>query len=84
MNFSPSKYIQLYPTIRCNQLCTFCFNAEHKPYEDLSYEHALRLLRTLSRSTIRDIDIMGGEPLLVPWMPVGLFGRYNDLFVRAF
>jgi radical SAM protein with 4Fe4S-binding SPASM domain len=69
MNFSPLQYIQLYPTTRCNQQCAFCFNAEHKPYGDLSYEQALRLLLILSEHNIREIDIMGGEPLLVPWMP---------------
>jgi radical SAM protein with 4Fe4S-binding SPASM domain len=69
MNPSPLQYIQLYPTTRCNQQCAFCFNTEHKPYKDLSYDHALDLLHILSEHNIREIDIMGGEPLLVPWMP---------------
>lgn len=69
MNASLVRYIQLYPTTRCNQLCAFCFNAIQKPYEDLSYEHALDLLHILPAHDIREIDIMGGEPLLVPWMP---------------
>lgn len=68
MNVS-THYIQLYPTTRCNQQCTFCFNAELKSYEDLSYERALDLLQILSEDNIGEIDVMGGEPLLVPWMP---------------
>lgn len=67
--FPPPQYIQLYPTTRCNQKCYFCFNHGNKTLPDLSFDKALKLMDILLRSGIRDIDIMGGEPLLLPWMP---------------
>lgn len=68
MPFPLPEYIQLYPTNRCNQKCSFCFNAEQNGAEDLPYENALRLLDILSKNGIREIDIMGGEPFLLPWI----------------
>lgn len=35
----------------------------------MSPEHALDLLDILLNLGIRDLDIMGGEPFLLPWMP---------------
>jgi radical SAM protein with 4Fe4S-binding SPASM domain len=54
--------------MKCNQSCSFCSN-ENKIIPDLSYERALRLLAIASNHAIEEIDIMGGEPLLLPWMP---------------
>lgn len=36
---------------------------------DISYENALRLLDILAHSNLKEIDIMGGEPFLLSWMP---------------
>ncbi len=63
------KYIQLYPTSRCNQQCRFCFNAPSERACDMTYAAALRLLEILSDKGISDLDIMGGEPFLLDWMP---------------
>jgi radical SAM protein with 4Fe4S-binding SPASM domain len=69
MPFSRPRYIQLYPTTRCNQGCSFCFNAASEEASDMTCEAALRLLEILSEHGIADLDIMGGEPFLLEWMP---------------
>lgn len=68
MEFPFPEYIQLYPTIKCNQRCPFCFNPEIRTTTDLDFKNALRLLDILTANSIRGIDIMGGEPLLLPWI----------------
>lgn len=65
----PPDYIQLYPTLNCNQRCFFCFNADCAPHADLSFDKAMKLLDILSCNAVKEIDIMGGEPLLLKWMP---------------
>jgi radical SAM protein with 4Fe4S-binding SPASM domain len=67
--YPPPRYIQLYPTDRCNQDCTFCFNNPAKRSGDMSRENALHLLGMLVRHGVPTLDIMGGEPFLLPWMP---------------
>lgn len=61
-------YIQLYPTTKCNQRCSFCFNPKNRPPTDLSFQNALVLLDILANNDVTAIDIMGGEPCLVPWI----------------
>lgn len=36
---------------------------------DLSYRNSLKLLQILGDQGTDEIDVMGGEPLLLPWMP---------------
>lgn len=67
--FPLPQFIQLYPTTRCNQDCAFCFNASAEDLKDLTYENALGLLDIMLNLGIADLDIMGGEPFLLPWMP---------------
>lgn len=64
-------YVQLYPTLRCNQSCSFCFNRGFPSDSagDMTWENAILLLEILRGHGIMQIDIMGGEPLLVEWMP---------------
>jgi radical SAM protein with 4Fe4S-binding SPASM domain len=69
MDFPALQYIQLYPTVRCNQQCSFCFNTDSPYTSDLSFESALKLLDILSANNVMELDIMGGEPFLLPWMP---------------
>src|SRR5574340_436473 len=68
MEYPFPEYIQLYPTTRCNQRCSFCFNSEGSAATDLDVDNALKLLDILFVNSIRGIDIMGGEPFLVPWL----------------
>ena len=67
--FPPPLFIQLYPTTRCNQDCSFCFNRPSGFVKDMSPENALNLLDSMRNLGIPDLDIMGGEPFLLPWMP---------------
>lgn len=64
------SYIQLYPTLRCTQSCAFCFNGRMASHGgDMIYDNALRLIDTALEHGISSIDIMGGEPFLLEWMP---------------
>jgi len=62
-------YIQLYPTLRCNQACSFCFNRGMGQSADMSSGEAGLLLDIMRRHAIPEIDIMGGEPFLLSWLP---------------
>jgi radical SAM protein with 4Fe4S-binding SPASM domain len=63
-------FIQLYPTLRCNQKCGFCFNQNIAiPYRDMAENDAYRLASILREGGHSEIDILGGEPMLVPWLP---------------
>jgi radical SAM protein with 4Fe4S-binding SPASM domain len=68
MRLPPPRFIQFYPTFRCNQKCSFCFNGPSQNAE-MSFTSALRLIGILSRNGIGELDVMGGEPLLLDWMP---------------
>ncbi|MGE5300552.1 MAG: radical SAM protein [Acidobacteriota bacterium] len=68
MRFPLPSFIQFYPTFRCNQKCSFCFNDSSQSSE-ISFDNALRLLSILSKNGIEELDVMGGEPLLLDWMP---------------
>lgn len=68
MPFPLPEYIQLYPSFRCNQHCRFCSN-EGTVTGDLTYEKAKWLLEILSFHGTKEIDIVGGEPMLLDWMP---------------
>jgi radical SAM protein with 4Fe4S-binding SPASM domain len=65
------SFIQLYPTLRCNQSCSFCFNqnmSRSASYKDMSEKDAYALADMLVKREIREIDILGGEPMLLAWM----------------
>lgn len=70
--------MQLYPTLRCNQHCSFCFNDGASTAGDLAPQEALNLLDILCALGIRDLDIMGGEPFLLPWMPSFLHAAIKE------
>jgi radical SAM protein with 4Fe4S-binding SPASM domain len=64
-------FIQLYPTLRCNQKCVFCFNNNipgSALCRDMSEHEAFCLVDTAAKHGVREIDILGGEPLLISWM----------------
>ena len=76
--FPAPQHIQFYPTYRCNQRCAFCFNDTASPAGDLAAQDALTLLDILCALGIRDLDIMGGEPFLLPWMPSFLHAAVKE------
>ena len=64
-------FIQFYPTLRCNQKCGFCFNgniSDPGSYRDMNKHEAFLLVDMAVKYGISEIDILGGEPLLVPWI----------------
>lgn len=57
-------YIQLYPTIRCNLDCSFCFNRSLPQVMDMAFADFKVMVEKLKTLGVRTIDIMGGEPTL--------------------
>jgi MoaA/NifB/PqqE/SkfB family radical SAM enzyme len=68
MNTFPSepKYIQFYPTLRCNLSCTFCFNRGIRVEKDIPIDDCARVIAFLADNGVKEIDILGGEPTLHP------------------
>ncbi len=63
--------IQLYPTLLCNQDCSFCFNrgiSDASSYKDMNVRDAHTLGNLLMEAGVHEIDILGGEPMLITWM----------------
>ncbi|MHB8844879.1 MAG: radical SAM protein [Nitrospirota bacterium] len=61
---SAPDYIQLYPTMRCNMDCGFCFNRHLPPVKDMAFADFKAMVEKLKLLGVRTIDIMGGEPTL--------------------
>src|SRR5512147_1668279 len=59
-------YIQFYPTLRCNRACDFCFNRSMTFAEDMALSQFMKMLEVLGRTSVRTLDIIGGEPTLHP------------------
>ena len=59
-------YIQVFPTLRCNESCAFCFNRGIYAAADMGIYDFAGLAYRLAQEDIRDIDILGGEPTLHP------------------
>jgi radical SAM protein with 4Fe4S-binding SPASM domain len=64
-------FIQWYPSLRCNQKCGFCVNQSltgMNQRQEASEEEAYALANILLQKGIMELDVLGGEPMLVPWM----------------
>ncbi|HXY53824.1 MAG TPA: radical SAM protein [Nitrospirota bacterium] len=59
-------YIQFYPTLRCNRSCDFCFNRAMPFTSDMSLHQCKTMLDVLQRVSVRNLDIIGGEPTMHP------------------
>ncbi len=66
---SAPDYIQLYPTVRCNLSCEFCFSRNVPEMEDMSPGAFRALADSLAQLGVRTIDILGGEPTLHEDLP---------------
>lgn len=64
MILTAPKYIQFFPSFRCNQDCAFCFNRSVSPVADMNGDEIPDFLRILSNAGIHELDILGGEPTL--------------------
>ena len=57
-------YIQLYPLLRCNRSCAFCYNQSMPFMEDMQLIDFRSLAKRLRGWPVRTIDLMGGEPTI--------------------
>jgi len=57
-------FIQFFPTFRCNDSCTFCFNRGISARPDADVAVFRQLADILSVEGITEIDFLGGEPTL--------------------
>lgn len=62
-------FVQLYPTLRCNRACGFCFNRGVEAYADIEIRDFEKLVETLLELGVKEIDLLGGEPTLLPEFP---------------
>ncbi len=59
-------YIQFYPTLRCDRSCDFCFNRSMPFMEDMALPDFMKMLEVLRRTSVKTLDIIGGEPTMHP------------------
>jgi radical SAM protein with 4Fe4S-binding SPASM domain len=59
-------YVQFFPTFRCNDSCSFCFNRGIPAGPDIEVADFIRLADILAVEGIDEIDMLGGEPTLHP------------------
>jgi len=65
------SFVQFYPTLRCNQGCSFCFNIgtpDAVSYRGMNVQDARLLGNLLIKAGVPEVDVLGGEPLLIPWI----------------
>jgi len=62
-------YIQLYPLLRCNRSCSFCFNHTMPFMEDMPLIDFRTMLYRIREWPVTTLDLMGGEPTLHHDMP---------------
>ncbi len=63
------RYVQLFPTLRCNAACSFCFVRGAPPGREMDLASFERLIGSMVSSGIDELDILGGEPTLHPELP---------------
>ncbi|MGW8180603.1 MAG: radical SAM protein, partial [bacterium] len=59
------RYLQLFPTFRCNLSCSVCFNRDLAILGDMALDEYAKLVTVMSDIGVGEIDIMGGEPTLL-------------------
>lgn len=77
MQYPAPEYIQFFPTLRCNQNCSFCFNRGINAVTDSTQEDIKRLAGRVADIGTTEIDILGGEPTLYPHLH-----QFIDLSLR--
>ena len=59
-------FVQLFPTLRCNLACSFCFNRGLPPLHDVEPADFAGMLDRLREAGVATLDLLGGEPTLHP------------------
>lgn len=62
--------ITIYPSLNCNSNCSFCFvnSIKEKYKHEMTYQDFCLIIDQAKTSGVFDIEIMGGEPFLIPWI----------------
>ena len=66
-----NEFIHVMVTNRCNRRCPFCFDENRKFGKDITRENYLKILDKAKENNIKEVLLLGGEPLLHPdivWM----------------
>ena len=61
-----SDFIHVMVTNRCNRRCPFCFDENRKFGKDITRENFIKIMDKAKENNIREVCILGGEPLLHP------------------
>lgn len=59
--------IRLLITENCNANCPNCFNKDYRTKRDMDYSQCISLLSYLSKSGLKKVKLMGGEPTVHPF-----------------
>jgi hypothetical protein len=65
---SSPLFVDFYPSFRCPMRCVFCYLPNHHTPE-MSLEDALQVVDKLERGKVFFINLLGGEPLMLKWLP---------------
>lgn len=66
LKIKTSDFIHVMVTNRCNRRCPFCFDENRKFGKDITRENYLKILNQAKENNIKEVCILGGEPLLHP------------------
>lgn len=58
------QYIQIFLSFQCNYNCNFCFNRDINNEAIINHSKFAFISSVLKNSGVREIDILGGEPLI--------------------
>ncbi len=61
-----NEFIHIMVTNRCNRRCPFCFDENRKFGKDITKENFLKILDIAKKNNIKEVLLLGGEPLLHP------------------
>jgi radical SAM protein with 4Fe4S-binding SPASM domain len=59
------RYLQFFPTFRCNLACGFCFNRGIAQRGEIDPGQFERIIDVMAGSGIPELDLLGGEPTLL-------------------
>lgn len=66
LKINTSDFIHIMVTNRCNRRCPFCFDENRKFGKDITIENYIKILDKAKENNIKEVCILGGEPLLHP------------------
>ncbi len=61
-----NEFIHIMVTNKCNRRCPFCFDENRKFGKDITKENFIKILDKAKENNIKEVCILGGEPLLHP------------------